>query len=165
VEFRHRSVHLREEFLMTEPRTVEKRKADVLEALGRNGDLWVATADPVGRPHLIAASGWWDGEHIVFATKGTSRTARNLAENEVARLAAGRPDDAIMIDAELEDSVVVGEADPKLAEGFAEAVGWDPREVGEGWVFYRLRPTRIQAFRGYDEVAGSEVMRESRWLA
>jgi hypothetical protein len=37
--------------------------------------------------------------------------------------------------------------------------------VGDGWVFYRLLPTRIKAFRGYDEVAGSDVMRDSRWLA
>ncbi len=150
---------------MSEPRTVETRKADVLGALGRNADMWVATADPVGRPHMIAASAWWDGEHIVFATLGISRTARNLAQNGIARLAAGRPDDAIMIDARLVDSAAAGEARSALAEGFAKAVGWDPREVGDGWVFYRLVPTRIQAYRGYDEVAGSEVMRDSRWLA
>ncbi len=43
-------------------------------------------------------------------------------------------------------------------------MGWDPREM-DGWMFYRLRPTRIQAFRGYDEIEGRDVMVRSRWLA
>jgi hypothetical protein len=51
-----------------------------------------------------------------------------------------------------------------VAEGFSRAVGWDPREVGEGWAFFRLRPLRIQAYRGYDELEGRDVMRGSRWL-
>jgi hypothetical protein len=114
---------------------------------------------------MIAASAWWDGEHLVMATLATSRTARNLAQNETARLAVGKPEDAIMIDAELADSVAAVEAAGGLAEGFAKAVGWDPREVGDGWVLYRLKPTRIQAYRGYDELEGRDVMRKSRWLA
>src|SRR6266568_897546 len=47
---------------------------------------------------------------------------------------------------------------------FVKLAGWDPREM-EGWMFYRLRPTRIQAFRGYDEIEGRDVMVRSRWLA
>jgi pyridoxamine 5'-phosphate oxidase-like protein len=150
---------------MTELRSVEQRKADVLETLNQNFDMWVASADPMGRPCLIAASGWYDGLHVVMATRGDSRTARNLAENPLARLAVGTQADAIVITARLEDSVAAAEAPPNLGEGFAKAVGWDPREVGEGWVFYRLRPSRIQAYRGYDELEGRDVMRESRWLA
>ncbi len=55
------------------------------------------------------------------------------------------------------------EDSPKLAEEWKAAMGWDPREM-EGWVFYRLRPTRIQAFRGYDEIGGRDVMLRSRWV-
>lgn len=150
---------------MTVLRTVEQRKGDVLEALNQNFDMWVATADPMGRPHLIAASGWYDGVHVVMATRGVSRTAHNLAANPLARLALGTQADAIVIAARLEDSVAAAEAPAELAEGFAKAAGWDPRDVGEGWVFYRLRPSSIQAYRGYDELEGRDVMRESRWLA
>jgi hypothetical protein len=32
-------------------------------------------------------------------------------------------------------------------------------------MFFRLRPIRIQAFRGYDEIGGRDVMVRSRWLA
>jgi hypothetical protein len=150
---------------MIELRTVEQRKADVLEALGGNFDMWVATADPMGRPHLIAASGWWDGERVVMTTIGTSRTARNLSENAEVRLAIGTQADAITIAARLEDSYPASDAPKDIAEGFAKSAGWDPREVGEGWVFYRFRPSRIQAYRGYEEMEGREIMRQSRWLA
>ena len=42
-------------------------------------------------------------------------------------------------------------------------MGWDPREM-DGWMFFRLRPTRIQAFRGYDEIEDRDVMVRSRWV-
>jgi hypothetical protein len=149
---------------MTELRTAEARKTDVLAALEGQRDLWLATADSAGRPHLIAVSAWWDGHDVVVATTATSRTAANFAARPGVRLAAGSPADAIMIDATIVESAVANEV-PQLADGFAKAVGWDPREVGQGWAFYRLRPTRIQAYRGYDELEGREVMRNSRWLA
>jgi len=149
---------------MSELRTAEARKADVLAALEGQRDLWLATADSAGRPHLIAISAWWDGHDVVVATTVTSRTAANLAARPGVRLAAGSTADVIMIDATIVESAVANEA-PELADGFAKAVGWDPREVGEGWAFYRLRPIRIQAYRGYDELEGREVMRNSRWLA
>jgi hypothetical protein len=145
-------------------RDVKTRQADVLEALGRQKDLWIATADRDGRPHLIAVSAWWDGARLVIATTAVSRTARNLSENPTARLGLGAPDDVIVIDARAGDSRPVADSDD-LADGFAAAVGWDPREVGEGWVFFALDPVRIQAYKGYDELAGRDVMRDSRWLA
>jgi hypothetical protein len=145
-------------------RSVEERKADVLVALEAQGDLWLATADSNGRPHLIAVSAWWDGSALVVATTGASRTATNLAAGGTVRLAGGTPADAIMIDAKVADRVGCARA-PEVAQGFAKAVGWDPREVGPGWEFFRLSPTRIQAYRGYDELEGRDLMRDSRWLA
>jgi len=145
-------------------RDIKTRKADVLAALERQKDLWVATADRAGRPHLIAVSAWWDGSGLVIATAGTSRTARNLVANPTARLALGAPDDVVVIDARSTGSRPVSDSD-ELAGGFAAAVGWDPREVGEGWAFFRLEPARIQAYRGYDELEGRDVMGDSRWLA
>jgi pyridoxamine 5'-phosphate oxidase-like protein len=149
---------------MTELRTVEARKSDVLAALEKQGDLWLATADAEGRPHLIAVSAWWDGADLVVATRSGSRTASNLHANRDVKLAAGSPADVILIDARLVESVAAGEAG-RVAEGFSKAVGWDPREAGTDWAFYRLRPSRIQAYRGYDELEGRQVMRNSRWLA
>ena len=149
---------------MGELRTVEARKADVLAALEAQGHLWLATADHAGRPHLIAVSAWWDGTDLIVATTSASRTATNLEAGGGARLAGGSPADAILIDAKLVESVPAGDA-PEIAAGFSAAAGWDPREVGAGWAFYRLRPARIQAYRGYEELEGRDVMVKSRWLA
>lgn len=150
---------------MGERRTVEQRQADTIAALNRQRDLWLATADPSGRPHLIAVSAWWDGNHLVIATTAASRSARNLDTNGIARLALGTPDDVIVIDAAVADSVKVREADAEIASGFKSAVGWDPRDVDGDWVFFRLTPARIQAYRGYDELDGRDVMQLGRWLA
>jgi Pyridoxamine 5'-phosphate oxidase len=149
---------------MADLRTVEARKKDVLGALEGQRDLWLATADTSGKPHLIPVSAWWDGTDVVVATMADSRTAANLVVGSEVRLAAGSPADVIMIDAGVVETVSASEA-ADVADGFTIAVGWDPRAVGEGWAFYRLRPSRIQAYRGYDELEGRLVMRNSRWLA
>ncbi len=148
---------------MAELRSVDQRKADVLEMLGRNGHMWLATAhDDV--PHVIAVSALWDGDHITVTTVGKSRTGGNLKPGASARLVAGTQDDAVVILAKVVDGRPATDA-AELAERWNSAMGWDPREVGEGWWFYRLRPERIQAFRGYDEIEGRDVMRGGAWLA
>ena len=150
---------------MSEERTVRQRKADTVAALNRQRDLWLATADTGGKPHLIAVSAWWDGSHLVIATAASSRSARNLAATGAARLALGSPDDVIVIDASVADRVNVRDAKAQLAAGFTAAVGWDPRDIDGEWVFVRLTPARIQAYRGYDELEGRDVMLQGRWLA
>jgi hypothetical protein len=149
---------------MSEGRSVEQRKADTRAALEKQGDLWLGTADPRGKPHLIAVSAWWNGKHVIIATTAGSRTARNLDATGIARLALGSPADAIMVDAAVADHVKASEADAELAAGFSAGVGWDPRDVGGNWVFFRLTPARIQAYRGYDELEGRDVMLAGRWL-
>jgi hypothetical protein len=149
---------------MAESRTVEARKADVLASLEGQQNLWLATADSLGRPHLIAVSAWWDGSDLVMATIATSRTAKNLAPGREVQLAGGTPDDAIVVQATVIETQAAEEA-PDVAQGFMKAMGWDPREAGKGWAFFRLRPSRIQAYRGYEELEGRDVMRNSRWLA
>ena len=149
---------------MTEARSASQRKSDVIAALEQNADLWLATAGTSDRPQMIPVSAWWDGSSIVIATTGGSLSARNLEANRSGRLALGSPADAILVDVTLSDSVPVEQADAEMSAGFAGAVGWNPAEVGPGWVFFRLKPLRIQAYRGYDEVEGRDVMRGSRWL-
>jgi hypothetical protein len=145
-------------------RDAKTRKADTLAALEKQKDVWLATADPAGKPHLIAASAWWDGSQLVVATRAGTKTARNMETNPIVRVARGAPSDAIVIEAQMIESRAAKDA-PDLAAGFAVAVGWNPLEEGEGWWFFRLRPTRIQAFRGYEEVRGRDVMIRSEWLA
>ena len=146
----------------TPSRDTATRKKDVLAVLEKQGHYWLATAEVGGRPHVIGVSGLWDGTQIVVTTLGTSKTARNMAMNPLVILAAGDPSDAVVIQAQVIESVPVGES-PRMAQEWKAAMGWDPAELGD-WVFYRLRPTRIQAFRGYEEIKGRDVMIRSRWV-
>jgi Pyridoxamine 5'-phosphate oxidase len=149
---------------MSELRSRARRASDVRAALERNGEGWLATASPAGRPHLIAVSAWWDGSQVVIATLGTSRTARNLDATGLARFGLGSPDDVILIDLGVSASVPVAEAGAELSDGFAAAVGWNPADEPGRWAFYRLRPLRAQAYRGYGELQDRDVMRDARWL-
>ena len=144
-------------------RDLKTRKADALEMLSKQGDLWLASAGGAGEAHVIAASAWWDGTDVVVSTRSNTATARNLAANPVVRLAVRSPADAVVVDARVADISAVEDV-PDVAGGFAAAVGWDPREAGEGWMFFRLRPTRIQVYRGYEEMEGRDVMRRSEWV-
>src|SRR3977135_61043 len=102
---------------MSDLRSVEARKADVLGVLEGQRDLWLATGDTSGRPHLIAGAAWWEGTDLVggatartVATPAGSRTAANLARSPQVRLAAGAPNDVIMIDAAVVETVAANEA-------------------------------------------------------
>lgn len=150
---------------MAQLRSTAQRKTDVVSMLQKNSDLWLATASRSGKPHLIAASSWWDGSLVVIATTSKSRTARNLESTGIGRLALGAPDDVVLIDVQLADSTAVASAKPEMKAGFVAAAGWDPADEGDDWKFFRLRPLQIQAYRGYGELQGREVMRNSQWLA
>ncbi len=145
-------------------RKLDERRADVLAALNKQADLWLATADNTGHAHLIAISAWWDGNNVIVATTRGSRSARNLESTGAARLAIGTPDDVIVMDANLAGPGKPVQSEPELAKGFAAAVGWDPREISDQWAYFMLVPSRIQAYRGYDELSGRDVMRDGRWL-
>ena len=100
---------------------------------------------------------------LSLTTSSASRTARNLVAVGTGRLALGSPQDVIVVDAVLVGSTPVARGRARLGDGFAAAVGWDPRTIDPGWGFYHLKPSRIQSYRGYDELSGRDVMREERW--
>ena len=143
-------------------RDTATRKKDVMAVLEKQGHYWLATSQVGGGPHMIAVSGMWDGNEIVVTTMSTSKTARNMAMNPLVVLAGGDPSDAIVIQAQVIESRPVADS-PRLKEEWKSAMGWDPGELGD-WTFYRLRLTRIQAFRGYEEIGGRDVMLRSRWV-
>ena len=148
---------------MPEPRDRATRKADLLAALTAPAvDVWVATAAPDATPYLVPLSLAWIDDRAVIALDGGSPTARNIAASRVARLAVGHTRDVVMIDAVLERSAGVDD-DAHLGEAYAAQADWDPRGLS-GYVFLVLRPTRIQAWRESNELAGRLLMRGGEWL-
>ena len=148
---------------MPEPRDRATRKADLLAAVtAPAADVWVATASPDASAHLVPLSLAWIGERAVIALDGGSPTARNIEASRVARLGFGPTRDVALIDAVLERSVDV-DGDGDLGAAYAAQADWDPRGL-TGYLFLVLRPTRIQAWRESNELAGRLLMRDGAWL-
>lgn len=145
-------------------RSTGQRKADALEKLAKDEDVWVATADDHGTPHLVPLSLCWHDGKVIVAVESRSRTARNASGSGRARLALGPSRDVVMIDA-VASVVARLDADPEIVEAYRERTGWEPGAEGGEWVYVLLRPTRIQAWRNVDEIAGRTIMRDGVWLA
>ena len=150
---------------MGELRSTAERKADAIALLERQGHAWLATASRAGIPRLIAVATAWDGEVLVIATRAASPTARNLDETGVVRLAFGSPDDVVMIEAAVLDSAPASTVADEIRTTFVDAAGWDPADEGPDWQYFRLRPVKAEAYRGYGELQGRDIMRAGRWLA
>ena len=146
-----------------EARNRATRKADALAKLATPAaDVWVASASPTGAPHLVPVSVAWLDERAVIAVEGRSVTARNLSATGAARVALGPTRDVVMIDAVVENAVNV-DADARLGAAYAAQADWDPR-LSSGYVFFVLRPVRVQAWREAEEIPGRTLMRDGTWL-
>jgi hypothetical protein len=145
-------------------RTVQERTADVRAKLAADEDCWVASASATGEAYLIPLSYYWDGTQLTLATPEQSHTVRNLRRAGVVRVALGPTRDVALIDGAV-TFVPLSEMDATVADAFAKHTGFDPRrETGE-YVYFRVTPQIIQAWREADELTGRFIMRDGRWLA
>lgn len=145
------------------PRSAADRVRDTRSLLAREVDCWVATADPgTGAPHLVPLSFVWDGATILLATGATSLAGRGLASGRGVRIGLGATRDVVMVDGDVE-VVATADLDPAEAERFAVRTGFDPRETSSPYLFFRVVPSRVQAWREEDELRGRTIMRDGRW--
>lgn len=149
---------------MPEPRTRAQRLADTRHHLEHDIDAWVATADPTGGPPaLVPLSFGYDGETILLATERSSPAGRNMAASGRARLALGGLRDVVMIDASASQVEMSEIPESRWAE-YSRRTGWDPRESGDSYVAYLVRPESVQAWRESNEIQGRVLMRDGAWL-
>ncbi|GAB3755463.1 pyridoxamine 5'-phosphate oxidase family protein [Microlunatus parietis] len=147
-----------------EPRSVVQRREDTLHRLEHDVDLWVATAEAAtGAPALVPLSFRWDGETIMISTAAGSPTARNLSAGGPARLAMGETRDVIMIDCTVAAVVPTTEIPDEVGDAFAAKAGFDPRQDTDPYLYFSLRPHRIQAWREVNELSGRTLMIKGRW--
>ena len=139
-------------------RSLEQRRRDTLARLDQDVDLWMATAGD-GTPYLVPLSFRWDGSTLLVATPASSPTGRNLRATGQARLALGATRDVVLV----EGDVTVVEPDPGEADAFAAKAGFDPRN-SRGYLYFRVTPRRVQAWREVDELAGRDLMRDGAWV-
>jgi len=151
---------------MEPPEQVHPRKAHVLEMLrmvqGTEKDVWVASASASGEAYLIPLTFYWDGARLTIATPTRSKTARNLQRAGVARRALSPTRDVVIIEGTLE--FIAANEDDELAAAHTEAAGFDARRSRGEYVYIRMTPRKIQAWRGERELGGRDVMVDGQWL-
>ncbi len=150
---------------MTEPaRTPEQRKRDTLHRLEHDVDAWVATAgSESGTPYLVPLSFLWDGATVLVATEASSPTGRNLEASGRVRLGIGPTRDVVLVEGTVE-SLAVADLPDEVGDAFAAKTGFDPRRLSATYLYFRIHPRRIQAWREVNELEGRELMRDGEWL-
>ncbi len=145
-------------------RSAAQRKSDALKRLGNDPNVWLATADDSGTPHLIPLSLAWDGVRIVVATPTDSPTVRNARGSGRAKATLDSADDVVLIEATVAvvDFEAVSEADVK---SYVSRAGWDPSEQAGHWSLLILTPRTVRAWNGVAEIQGRTIMRQGVWLA
>lgn len=141
------------------PRSRAQRKADTLAALQREVDCWVASADELGNAHLVPLSFWWDGQALVLATPRSSATATNLLRAGVARVGVGPTRDVVLVDGRVTEGV-----DESAADAHTAHTGFDARAEPVEYVYLRIVPTEVRAWREANELRGRLLMRDGEWL-
>ncbi len=141
------------------PRTRAERKTDTLGRLQNEVDCWVASADEMGNAHLVPLSHYWDGAALVVATPRASPTARNLLRAGVARLGIGPTRDVVLVDGTVTEGV-----DDATADAHTRHTGFDARLESTDYVYLRVTPREIRAWREANELKGRLLMRDGSWL-
>jgi hypothetical protein len=141
-----------------------QRKQDTLHRLEQDIDAWVATADPEsGVPYLVPLSFLWDGRTVLVATPASSPTGRNLQASGQVRLGIGPTRDVVMIEGTVH-ALAATEIPDEVGDAFAAKTGFDPRRLTSPYLYFRIHPQRLQAWREANELQGREIMRGGHWL-
>jgi len=144
-------------------RSLKQRKQDTLLLLDRETDAWVATAGSTGIPYLIPLSFLWEGKTLLIATVASSPTGRNLQASGQVRLSLGATRDVVLVDG-VAEAIALTALPAEIADAFAEKAGFDPRASASRFLYFRITPRRIQAWREENELSGRDIMRDGVWL-
>jgi hypothetical protein len=123
----------------------------------------VATAgEDGGAPYLVPLSFLWDGTTLLLATPSASPTGRNLQATGEIRLGIGLTRDVVLIHGTA-DAIAPDELPEDVGDAFAAKAGFEPRDL-TAYLYFRVHPRRVQAWREVDELEGRELMRDGEWL-
>ncbi|MGW1069805.1 pyridoxamine 5'-phosphate oxidase family protein [Streptomyces aureus] len=144
-------------------RRTAERRSETLQRLATERDVWVSTAHPDHGPHQVPLWFVWDGRAVWMCTGAASATVRNLRTEPRVRLSLPDTFDVVLLEGEAEcfpDEEVPDEA----AEAFTGKFGWDPRTEDGPFVYVRVTPRTVRAWRGEPELRGRVIMRDGTWV-
>ncbi|MCB5164535.1 pyridoxamine 5'-phosphate oxidase family protein [Streptomyces bambusae] len=145
-------------------RGTAERRRDTLERLGSERDIWVSTSHPDHGPHQVPLWFLWDGQAVWMCTGADSATARNARTEPRVRLALPDTVDVVLLQGEA-TCHPAGNVPTEAADAFARKFHWDPRSEGAPYLYLRVAPRTVRAWRSVAEQRGRVVMRDGAWLA
>ena len=149
---------------MTEPaRSAETRKQDTLRHLTEDVDAWVSTASADGTPYLMPLSFIWTDDTVLLSTALNNPTSRNLQASPTVHLAFGETRDVILMIGTAE-AIKPADLSTELGDAFAAHAGFDPRTLKSPYLYFRVHPIQIQAWREVNEIADRTLMQDGTWL-
>ncbi|MFB8271949.1 pyridoxamine 5'-phosphate oxidase family protein [Streptomyces sp. NPDC055955] len=144
-------------------RSVAERKRDTFDRLATERDVWVATAHCDHGPHQVPLWFAWDGKAVWVCTSGTSATVRNVRKDPRVRLSLPDTFDVVLLQGTAQ-SFTDQEVPTDAAGAFAGKFGWDPRTEDDPFVYLKIEPKVVRAWRGEPELSGRVIMRDGAWL-
>ncbi|MFI2641730.1 pyridoxamine 5'-phosphate oxidase family protein [Streptomyces sp. NPDC018610] len=144
-------------------RRAAERRRDTLERLSSERDVWVSTAHPEHGPHQVPLWFLWDGHAVWMCTGAASATVRNLRAEPRVRLALPDALDVVLLQGEAE-CFADREVPDDAAKAYTAKFGWDPRTEEDPFVYVRVTPRTVRAWRGEPELRGRVVMRDGSWV-
>ncbi len=100
---------------------------------------------------------------MLVATPSSSPTSRNLQATGKVRLGIGPTRDLVLIEGTVDAPAVASEIPDEVGDAFAAKTGFDPRQL-TNYLYFRIRPQRLQAWREANELKDRELMRGGRWI-
>jgi hypothetical protein len=145
---------------MSEPRTLDQRKADALRRFAEDVDCFFATTNSDRRPNVVPLSVLWRRGAFLLCTRRSTQTVRNIAARPAARLVYGSTRDVVLVDVTTA-LVELRDVHPDDLDAYREHVGWNIAAESDRYVAIRCLPHTILAWQQEPEAT---LMRGSRWL-
>ena len=116
-----------------------------------------------GTPYLIPLSFLWDGITLLVATPSSSPTSRNLRATGKVRLGIGPTRDLVLIEGTAH-ALAATEIPDEVGDAFAAKTGFDPCRLSSTYLYFRIHPQRLQAWREANGLKDRELMRGGHWV-
>jgi len=110
------------------------------DRLKREQNLWVATARPDGRPHLVPIWFVWVGEKAYIFTGARTVKAQNMLANPRASIALESGNSPVI--AECTAKLVERPFSEALVKAFQEKYSWDIQTDGDHDAMFELAPQK-----------------------
>jgi hypothetical protein len=145
-------------------RSRQQRKLNALTRLESDVDAWIATVDETNStPYLVPLSFLWDGNSLLISTPASTQTGRNLQQTGTVRVGIGPTRDVVLIEGTVA-AIAPTELPEEIGNAFATKTGFDPRQEVGNYLYFRIHPQRMQAWRESNEQKGRTIMWNGQWV-